>query len=788
MNTRTTLFLSLILLALAGVYFVAQRRAVDGDPALTDLIATGTSSELTRDVIEQKPGDVIKIVYHRPDGDAWVFEKDQDTDGSGVKSWRMTEPLSMKCTTWDVEKYATRLTSLKYEVSHLPGESGAVSAAGAGLEPARARISLTDSEGMTVAVDIGKPASSRETYVRLEGSEAILVAKSDLKDLLRDEPLEFRDKQLWGFTATDVTEVEVVDRSSSDAPVTYRFRKDGTQWLMESPVSARATSAVDDLVRNFSRLRATNWLSDDIDKLAMYGLSPATWTLRVRTEVVVKDEPEDDDTADSPEGDDQEDESKIEPEVRRELYVLHLSDRSPIGEDTSVYVRIGDESAVATIARSTAKIFKPVMDQVREMRITTASVAQATRIEMTHGDGSTTLVKRDAGWWFEPDNGRAEDAAVTGLLAAIADMKAVVFIDEDKIDPLTYGMDKPQVEFRLTLPGQDEPERIIVGAYTHPTTKRMIYVRRNEASSVGKVQADAVAKLLEVPRIYRDRTIVEILPSRFQRLTLSIADTASQGRSSVTFARDETDWTMIEPTHAQLRRDQIDKLLEGLGGLRAERVVAEADEASAYGLHAPKVRITIGYHTAGDVSEDESALQTIELALCEHDGKHYLERAGRPAIYEVSSSFYSELFREYRTDRVMDFSEAGVRSFQIRNGDQLHRFELKDDRWVYGPEPDLPLDSNKVKNLLLQIRDLRTHRYVEHVGDASGSAGLSELAHEVHVEMKDGSKHYLRIGDHEITAGLDRGYASAVEGNPGLFLLTAETVNRIVVSLDTLEP
>ncbi|MCH7945199.1 MAG: DUF4340 domain-containing protein, partial [Armatimonadetes bacterium] len=264
-----------------------------------------------------------------------------------------------------------------------------------------------------------------------------------------------------------------------------------------------------------------------------------------------------------------------EPEIKVTTYELHLSNRSPIGEDTNAYVRIGDDSLVATISKSAADKYKPVMAEWREMQIAAENVQAATRIELTTAQASSVLVKKDGHWSFDPDGGRAEDAVVSALLKAVSDLSAVVFIDDVTEPPSAYGLDEPQAELRLTIPGVDHIERIAVGGYTDEKTRRLVYVRRNEMASVAKVRAADVSELIAGPRTYRDRTIVEVLPSRFERISLASPD----GPAHLTLVRSANTWSLVEPTTASASEVQVDKLVESLGGLRATQVVADGDVA-----------------------------------------------------------------------------------------------------------------------------------------------------------------------------------------------------------------
>ena len=818
MNTKMTLLLAVALVVLASLYYVVRSRpAADQAEALAP--PRPASSVASRDLFEEKLGDVVKVVCQRKGGEEWVFEKNADTSVTGQAEWQMISPLDMKCTSYEVTKFGSRLGNLKYELSYKPGQPGAVTAAQAGLDPPEAVVTLTDADDKNATIEIGRKASGRETYVRLGGADEICVAKVDLSDLVKDKPLDYREKRLWDFEKGDVARVEIVDRSDPAAPVSYALSKDGARWMFESPVTAKATSKVDEMLGAMGRLRTIQWHDDDADKLAMYGLEPAALTVRatVEEEVAPEEHAQDDHAAETEEAAEPgtEEPAETEPQKKVTVYELHLSDRSPIGEETKTYLRIGDESAVGTARKAQIDKFKPVMSEWREMRITTASVKDAIRIDLSTPEGSATLLQGEAGWSFDPDGGRAEESAVSELLKAIGDLNAVAFVDEEPIDTAAFGLDEPQTEVRLTIPGIEGVERITVGGYTDQTTKRLMYVRRNDLASVAKVRKSDVTRLIQGPHLYRDRTVIDVLPSRYERIELSAVDAMTGEPSEVTLGRGDDGWRMIEPVDAPVREEQMDKLVEALGGLRAQRVVAEAAEETAYGLHAPAVKVALTYKPpvqyrieepkieepegAGDPAEEgdkpttpvpvkiQPPSQILTLLVTEHDGTIYAKRPDRSAVFEMPRAFYQELTAEYRIDRVLDFDAAEVHRFSIRNGDRTHGFERREDRWVYQAEPDLPLDTQKVENLLLQVGDLRTKRYARHAAEDLAPYGLITPSREVAVALADGTEHVLWVSDERADIGGAKGLYAAVKGHSGVFLLTTDAVERFAVSLDELE-
>jgi hypothetical protein len=241
---------------------------------------------------------------------------------------------------------------------------------------------------------------------------------------------------------------------------------------------------------------------------------------------------------------------------------------------------------------------------------------------------------------------------------------------------------------------------------------------------------------------------------------------------------------MSSPVEAPIREDEFKSLVSTLGELRADSIAADTDERSTYGLDDPKATVVVTYAAS---EKPDAASESVELTVTEHRGKVYARRGDHAAVYLLARKFYDQIFAEYRTEEVLAFDESVVRGFAIRKGDDVHAFERGGDGWTYQAEPDLPLDTTKVENLLLQLKDLKTERYVAY-GDADLDAfGLAQPYHEVTVTLDDGSAKVLWVSDQLCPEDPDKGFYASVQGERGVFLLAPATVRRFAVSLDALE-
>ncbi len=777
MNPRTTIILAVALAFLGLGYFTFK---LSSSSTSDNVVEASTESDtgVARKVLGADLGDVVKIVCRHAAGDEWVFEKQDAADGEtpAAGQWRMTAPRDLPVVRWEVERISNRLTRLDYEVDYPAGAPGGVTPAAAGLDQPEVTVVLHDAEGQTETVEIGKPASAEATYVRVAGSDTILVGKDSLDDLLKAHAWEYRDRLLWSFKAEDVTRVEIADQAGADEANSFVFAKDGARWMMEAPAAARATSKVDELLRSMGNLRVTEWLDDRPDRVASYGLDPAALTLRITvTEEVAPPEPDEEEGEDATSS--EEGEEPAEPQLVTKVYELDVSDRSPIGDETKVYVRVSGETGVGTIPKTTADQFRPVMAEWREMGITNADVGAAERVELTTPEGGVILAKKDGHWLFAEDDARAEDSAVQDLLDAIAGLKAVVFVDGPVNDPAEFGLDEPVAQVRLTIPGTGDVERIAVGGYTDPGTKRLVYVRRGEGA-VAKVRAGDVKLLLRNPRDYRDRTVFDVAAVDIGVITLDTPGACGDGRGSVTLGRAGESWAITAPAEAPAREQDVVKLVDALAGLRAEEVVAASGDSAEYEFGDPAIEISLTNTSTSEVTS---------LAVVEQGGKIYGKRGDEPTVYRLTRAFYELLSGEYRDGRVMTFEDGAVTRMSIRSGESTHVFNRAAGQWTYEAEPDLPLDSAKIENLLLQIGDLRTSRFVAYVADELSAYGLSDPVHEVTISMDDESSVTLFVSGQTCRSSPREGYYATVQGSRSVFLLTSDTINRFSVSLDQLE-
>ena len=460
---------------------------------------------------------------------------------------------------------------------------------------------------------------------------------------------------------------------------------------------------------------------------------------------------------------------------------MHVSALSPVGEDTKTFVRVGEEQAVASIMKTLTEKLRPVMNEWRDMHVLQASASSASQFTYGTPSGTTALARKEDGWHFDgaPDSpSRADDAAVAALLQQVQNLSATSFVNESIEILAAAGFNRPAADLKITVPGIDGAERIVVGGYCDPQTKRLRYARRNDSKSIAKVKADDVALLIAGAHALRDRTILSLPGDAIKQLAFTRRSACTKTPLQFTVARGTGGWAQIAPIARGVRADRVEALTNALQSLSALALVADEAELTAFGLDTPAVELMITY---GDPAVPAALIAT------EHDGKHYAQRLGSPVIHEIAAETYQLLTAELRPADVLRVDVAKVQAFTIREGEVTHGFERSGAKWMYSAERDLPLDAKKVENLLLQVGDLKTEYVVSAAPADVEDLGLTAPQHEVSLEMQSGEKGVIRISAMSCEKSGTPGYYAQSSESAEVFLLAPDMIDRIRVSLPSLE-
>lgn len=248
----------------------------------------------------------------------------------------------------------------------------------------------------------------------------------------------------------------------------------------------------------------------------------------------------------------------------------------------------------------------------------------------------------------------------------------------------------------------------------------------------------------------------------------------------------------VKEPKAKDKADKKDKPKEekdkkpGKGGPYQEPP-AGAREPAAAGEPAEEPAESAEGGGSAQVAVAPAAPQTVEFLAGEAAEKYYLKRSDAAAVYEIEKDFYDRLRDEYRSEKVLDFTDSQATAFSIRSGSTTHAFEKREGKWVVAAEPDLPLDAKAVGALLVNVADLKTTRYVQYgVTDLAGF-GLAQAARQVNVTLDDGTKLEVLIADKACEKDASKRVYATRGAQGEVFLLGSDMVQRLEVKIESLE-
>jgi hypothetical protein len=267
---------------------------------------------------------------------------------------------------------------------------------------------------------------------------------------------------------------------------------------------------------------------------------------------------------------------------------------------------------------------------------------------------------------------------------------------------------------------------------------------------------------------------------------------------------------LVSPTRATVRQDEVTKLIGQLASLKAVAVIAEGNEASAYGLHDPA--ITVEFSVAPPAGEESEGAprepsQTMRLSLAEHEGKVYGMQGDRGPVYELGRSILDQLRAEYRTDELLKFDAKNVQKVSMRSGEESNVFVRSGNSWKLESEPDFPIDSAKVEKVITEALALKTDRYAAYDSSALPQFGLDAARYELQFGFSEGTEPRsveLKVTEKSVVhqaAALtppadskqpaaipsSTAHFAAMSGNDGVFLIPADAIKKVFLTLSELE-
>lgn len=655
MKTRTSIVLALVALGLVLFIFGYERSCA----------TTEEREERTERVLPDFNRDAVdRIVLG--EGDERIElervasgEADAAPVGS-VGNWRVVHPMTVDA---DQEAVDNLLSSIDWlERRRVVEERGAVSQESFGLREPRARATIR-LRGRDVTLLVGGDAPGESVYLAIAGQDdRVLVVDHEFLGDVSLEVGQVRDKRLSHIRVPAAEALRVSGRF-------HVVREAPMRWELQTPVEMRAdTVAVENLIRELERLRATRFVADDVDDegLGRYGLASP------RREVTVRLQGEEGATT---------------------IRVGAACE----GHDGELYATAYGTGTVACVPEDLLEALSVDPDSLRDLRLTRLRLSAVDGITVLRGGREVDLSRAGEGWRVGGDDGMAADSeAVEDFLDALRD--GVAESVEGDLDAAGLAGDEPaaDAEVRLRLVEEEGGGAEIL---RFEISGERVLARRG-SEPVALVLPAAFAESLSVEAIgFRDRQVMDERASMADELEVVNDETDT----TQLLRKPEGSWQLVEPIAARADDTVVRDVVRSLAKLRAARFVA-AEPRPEHGLQRPRLRVRVRFapSVAAEVADggqadggSAEARERVLLVGASSDDGAYARLDGDDAtVFLIESSLVDRLAAPLVDRDLFSFSEDAVRSVVIERG--AERFELARDgeRWTLGGEetPSAPAD------------------------------------------------------------------------------------------------
>jgi len=392
------------------------------------------AEERTNTLIDLAAGDVVKISLVR-DGETLAFERDE------AGAWRMTSPLRAAADPSEVDSLVGALASLRIE-RVVEAEAKDLSV----YEISKTEVSLWVKDGETpikLLVGMENPLD-KSIFAKRDDDPRIVLLSSTLKSTLDKKIFDFREKDVFKFTAADVQTVRVKARD-----VAWQAAREEGGWMLKAPVAALAAKGrIDSLLDSLAGLRAAAFVAEDKTPaaLAEFGLDKPDYEVALSL-----------------------------PAANQEIvFSLHKK-----GEAS--YATTSQSTKVITFEGTLLADLDRKVEEMREKKVADFYSWNAGRVALKRAGVEIAVVKDTSGapekWVFEdPSKEEADRTKVDDFLRQIEALEASGFIDDP--GPLAaYGLE-PGAEIRIRAKdAQDKDTEIVIFVGREDPEKKEVLVR-----------------------------------------------------------------------------------------------------------------------------------------------------------------------------------------------------------------------------------------------------------------------------------------------------------------------
>jgi len=385
---KTTLVLLAVFIGLLAVVLFFDSRSEKKKAA----------EDRTNTLISLTSSDVRKASLVR-DGETLTFERDE------TGPWRLVSPLQAAADEYEVSSLINAFASLRIE-RVVEKEAKDLKA----YEIPKTEISLwVKGKDAPVRLLVGMENPLDKTlFAKREDDPRIVLLASTLKTALEKKVFDFRQKDVFKFTAADVKTVRVRAKD-----VSWQAAREERGWFLKAPVAALAAKGkIDSLLDSLSGLKAKAFVAEakKAEDLKAFGLEKPEYEVAL----------------------------SLPTAIQEIVFTLHK-------EGETLYATTSPSTKIITFEGTLLADLDRKVDEIREKKVSDFYSWDANRASVKRDGFALAAVKEKAGeeekWFLEgATREEADRTKVEDFIRKIEGLEATAFIDNP--GPLAaYGLD-----------------------------------------------------------------------------------------------------------------------------------------------------------------------------------------------------------------------------------------------------------------------------------------------------------------------------------------------------------
>lgn len=830
MNTKTTLILAVVG-AIVALYLFLVDKPWETAEAKKD-------APVAKALFEKKPEGIDRVELVMRDGKR-AFRKQAD-------GWVMTEPIQAPANEFEVTDVINTISDLKYEKEYRAGDKDRPKDATSGLDRPAAVVRLLKGDKVEAELAIGsRLPTGKGSYFRLAGTEFVRESGADLSRIFNKRLENYRNKQVVKFDMKDVQRVKV------EGAQNFVLVKSGENWLIESPVRSRADrTKAENIVRPLSNLYVQDWKEDAPSSYKLYQLDPPRLKVTVETlrQVPAKYPPGDAaatrpaDTQPSSEpqtyvlmigGPTETAASSYFARLDSAPWVFSLGDSTfkdlapALGELQDKTLAKIDQAKVKKVELTAGGESMTVSsDATGQWKFADGTQADTSMVEelvksvadlkaTNFADPKTQLLRQD---WARPrakvsitQEGQLEP--VTILVGDVSASGRMVYVKNAAEEPVA-AVNEDLVE-RLLLPPVSYRDRLVLTLARERVSR--IEVERPGAPAVTLTKTDnkwSMATPVQAPADNDAiRNILSDLSSLQAKRVAGVGDRAKFGldKPEVSLAVwvdpvtalpnakvVSTQPAVTQPAGTQPASTQPSAATKPTTAelLEYTRNLPNANPAAVKMLEEmvanEKAAATQpGAATQPAVAATQPATPpqptVYRLLLTRKDEKVYGCFPEGQMIWELDARLYEDATAEVHDRQITRFEVANVVDLSFEQPEGAVALRKSGEEWRYLPDPLVPIDKQKVTDVLNGLRELKTHRFVDYAAADLAKYGLASDTQGLVIGLDTGERTEIRLSKAGPSDDPDKSRYAMLAGSKKVFLLKDDQVKKFSQKLADFE-